>query len=74
MIKNLPVFPFTGSLFTKHDGLILNIDHEDNIQAYHEAELITQKVKAVDDTIQVSQIDPLMDSEVMINIFKCFKH
>ena len=37
--RHVPVFPFTGS-FLSQDGLILNVDHEDDLQAYHEADLI----------------------------------
>ena len=34
-IRNLPVFPFTASYLSPEDGLILNIDHEDDGLAYH---------------------------------------
>ena len=34
-IRNVPVFPFTASLLTPEDGLILNIQHEEDLEAYH---------------------------------------
>ena len=50
-MRNLPVFPFAASYLTPQNGVYLNIEHEDDLRAYHEADFIEQKVKAMDERI-----------------------
>ena len=43
-VRNLPVFPFTASFLSPDDGLILTLDRPDDSVAYHQAELVKEKV------------------------------
>ena len=72
-MRNLPVFPFTASYLTPQDGVVLNIEHEDDLRAYHEADLIGQKVKAMDERINVKQIHPMMDPTSIKDVFIDYK-
>ena len=69
-IKNVTFFPFTASFMSADDGLVQNIENEENLQAYHEAELIEQKVRLMDDKIEMQQIDPLMDNDEILKMFQ----
>ena len=69
-VRNIPVFPFTASYISALDGVILNIENENDLEAYHVADLTSRKVKDLDANISVKQVDPLMDVKSTISMFK----
>ena len=68
-ILNVPVFPFTASRVNEKDGVVINIGNQDDFRAFHEADLIAQKVKSLDSEIPVRTVDPSSNPQDTLKMF-----
>ena len=68
-MREVPVFPFTASFVTTHNGAVLAVENENDLQALSEVELVAQKIKSIDDKLPVRRIDPSMDQSSKIEMF-----